>query len=225
LEDYKRIVTISQKFNDIIEFLQKITEENMKKSPQYIQLQEGVAKARKAADQASDRNQKATQKETLREIQRQLDQLPKQKLSKVDQYLLDGVRLWIDTFMASRINFRIYPFPNCPSFQVLCNLKRDCFVDSDLEHLLYGYGNRPNVALAVFGLITSIPDEAKPTFDPMKEFETVSGLSESMALEKGFRGVFIGLEGMEGLVRYSRYPNVTVHPIAVYRSFQPVHKP
>jgi hypothetical protein len=47
-----------------------------------------------------------------------------------------------------------------------------------------------------------------------------SELSESMALEKGFRGVFIGLEGMEVLVRYSRYPNVTVHPIAVYRSFQ-----
>lgn len=90
-----------------------------------------------------------------------------------------------------------------------------------LEHLLYGYGNRPNVALTVFGLITSIPTDAKPTFDPMKEFEGLSELSESMALEKGFRNAFIGLEAMEGLVRYSRYPNVTVHPIAVYRSFKP----
>jgi hypothetical protein len=58
----------------------------------------------------------------------------------------------------------------------------------------------------------------------MKEFETATALPEGMAFEKGCRGVFIGLEGMEGLVRYSRYPNVTVHPIAVYRSFQPVRK-
>jgi hypothetical protein len=80
--------------------------------------------------------------------------------------------------MPSRINLRIYPFPNCPSFQVLCNLKSECFLDSDLEHLLYGYGNRPNVPLAVFGLITSIPDKAKPTFDPMKEFEMTSERSD-----------------------------------------------
>lgn len=220
LEDYKHIVAISQRFNEIIEFLQKIHEENFKKSPQYVQLQEGLAKAKEAA-KVGDRNQKAAQNLALREIQRQLEELPKQKLEKVEGYLLDGIRLWIDTFMPSRINFRIYPFPNCPSFQVLCNLKRECFVDSDLEHLLYGYGNRPNVALTVFGLITSIPSQTKPAFDPMKEFEIASEISESMALERGFRGAFIGLEAMEGLVRYSRYPNVTVHPIAVYRSFEP----
>ncbi len=220
LEDYKHIVAISQKFNEIVEFLQKIHEENAKKSPQYLQLQEGLAKAKEAL-RVGDRNQRAAQNSALKAIQRQVDDLPKQKLDKVEEYLLKGIRLWIETFMPSRINFRIYPFPNCPSFQVLCNLKRECFVDSDLEHLLYGYSNRPNVALTVFGLITSIPSQTKSSFDPMKEFETAPEISESMALERGFRGAFIGLEAMEGLVRYSRYPNVTVHPIAVYRSFKP----
>jgi hypothetical protein len=76
LEDYKRIVTISQKFNKIVEFLQKIGEENMKQSPQYIQLQESLVKARQAAEQSANRNQRAAQKEVLKEMQRQLEELP-----------------------------------------------------------------------------------------------------------------------------------------------------
>ena len=92
--------------------------------------------------------------------------------------------------MSSRINFRVYPFTNCPSFQVLCNLKRDCFVDSDLEHLMYGYGNRPNVPLAVFGLVTSLPPEDDPAFDPLAEFETDEALPERVAFEKAFRKMF-----------------------------------
>jgi hypothetical protein len=92
-------------------------------------------------------------------------------------------------------------------------------VDSDLEHLLYGYGPRPNVPLSVFGLITSLPPKNDTPFDPMKEFEGGSQLSEKEAFERGFRGVFVGMEALESMVRYSRYPNVTVHPIAVYRSF------
>jgi hypothetical protein len=220
LEDYRRILSISEKFNDILTLIEKAIQEGVKKSPQYVKIQELVAAANEAAEAVSDRNQKATQRAKAKEMQRQLDALSKPPLSnRIDEWLLNGMRLWINTFMPSRINFRIYPFANCPSFQVLCNLKRECFVDADLEHLLYGYGNRPNVPLAVFGLITSIPDESGPTFDPMKEFETNPELSERAAFEKGFRGVFAGMEGMEAFARYSRYPNVTVHPIAVYRSF------
>ena len=40
---------------------------------------------------------------------------------------------------------------------------------------------------------------------------------DPVAFERGFRGVFRGLEAMEGLMRFSRYPNLTVYPIAVYR--------
>ena len=89
----------------------------------------------------------------------------------------------------------------------------------DLEHLVYGYGNRPNVPLTVFGLITSVPQPDESTFDPMKEFEMTVPLAERVAFEKSFRAVFGAMDGLESFVRYSRYPNVTVHPIAVYRSF------
>jgi hypothetical protein len=219
IEDYRRILAVGEKFNEIIAFLSKAAQDTMKKSPQYLELQQTIAAARQAAASAPDRNQRAVQKQKLKVLEQQIEESLKPQLSSIEPWLMDGLRLWIDTFMTSRINFRIYPFPECPSFQVLCNLKRESFVDSDLEHLLYGYGPRPNVPLAVFGLITSLPPVGDIPFDPMAEFEESSTLSEKAAFEKGFRGVFVGMEGLEAMMRYSRYPNVTIHPIAVYRSF------
>jgi hypothetical protein len=219
VEDYRRILAITQKFNDVTAFLAKINEENTKKSDEYKALQKLISDALDAANSLKDRNKKATQRQTAKQLERQLDELTKAKVSGVDDWLVDGIGLWINTFMANRINFRLYPFPDCPSFQVLCNLKRDCFVDTDLEHVLYGYGNRPNVPLTVFGLVTSLPTEDDSSFDPMKEFETETAVSDKIKFEKGFRDLFTGMEGIESFVRYSRYPNVTVHPIAVYRSF------
>jgi hypothetical protein len=138
LEDYRRILAISEKFNDLVGFVARSAQEGIKKSPEFQQLEALLAAATDAANKLPDRNQKAVQREKAKAAQRQLQELAKPKLSKVDQWILDGIRLWINTFMPTRINFRVFPFPNAPSFQVLCNLKEKCFVDSDLEHLLYG---------------------------------------------------------------------------------------
>jgi hypothetical protein len=219
IEDYRHILAIALKFNDVVGFIVRAGQENAKKSPEYQQLQALITEAKGDADRTTDRNQRAAKRAGLKNIQGQLEDMTKAQLEAVDQWLIDGMRVFIETFMPSRINFRIYPFPDCPSFQILCNLKRDCFVDSDLEHLLYGYGNRPNVPLAVFGLITSLPPEGDLLFDPMREFTERDDLSSQEVFESAFRGVFIGMEGVESFVRYSRYPNVTIHPIAVYRSF------
>lgn len=220
LEDYRRIVAISEQFNEIIRFIGLATQETAKKSPAYTDLLRLIDQEEAAADAVKDRNQRAAKKSQIRQLRGKLEELLKPQIGGVDSWLLEGVRLFINTFMPSRINFRIYPFPECPSFQVLCNLKRDCFVDADLEHLLYGYGNRPNVPMAVLGLITSLPPETPSSFDPMREFVENPTLVESAGFEQGFRGLFVGMEGMEAAARFSRYPNVTVHPIAVYRSFR-----
>jgi hypothetical protein len=219
LEDYKRILAISEKFNEIVALIVKASQEAAKNSPAYVDLQNLIVAEDAAADQIRDRNQKSAKKSQIKQMRKQVDELLKPKLNTVAPWLIDGMRLFINRFMSSRINFRIYPAPNCPSFQVLCNLKRDCFVDSDLEHLLYGYSNRPNVPLAVFGLITSAPPEQTSSFDPMQEFSDNPSLADTAGFEQGFRGVFVGMEGIESIVRFSRYPNITVHPIAVYRSF------
>ena len=48
---------------------------------------------------------------------------------------------------------------------------------------MYCYGNRPNVLLAVFGLITSIPEKEASDFSSMKEFEDLEELSKEMVSE------------------------------------------
>jgi hypothetical protein len=74
----------------------------------------------------------------------------------------------------------------------------------------------------VFGLITSIPPKSAESFDPMKEFESFAGSMDKIVFEKAFRDLFSALEAFESFVRFSRYPNISVHPIAVFRQFRAI---
>ena len=219
IEDYQRIMSITNRLNDIMGFINQSQIETLKQNPEFVAIQAQIETKRQEIKQIKDRNQKAVETAKLKALENQVETALADltKTSGIDQWLLDGIKQWIDTFMPNRINFRIYPFENSPSFQILCNLKRDCFVDQNLEHLLYGYGNRPNVPLAVFGLITFIPPKEKPTFNPVAEFDNNN--SPDVAFEKGFREIFGAMEQFESFVRFSRYPNITIHPIAVFREF------
>jgi hypothetical protein len=93
-------------------------------------------------------------------------------------------------------------------------------VDQDLEHLLYGYGNRPTIPLAVFGLVTAAPSVEGHQFDPLKDLRTEPVSEPTIIFEKAFRELFGAMEALEAFVRYWRYPNISVHPIAVYRRIE-----
>lgn len=219
IEDYQKILSTSQRFNDIAEFLSKCGTNALKESPEYIEMQEQLDVLRGEIKSTKNGQEKAAKRKQLKVAESALKGLTSSQVEKLEKWLLDGIKLWIQTFMANRINFRVYPFPQCPSFQVICNLKRDCFVDSDLEHLLYGYGTRPNVPLSVFGLLTSIPlEDSADQFDPLAEFDSEL-LTDHQKFEGAFRKMFQAMDDLDAFMRYSRYPNVTVHPIAVYRSF------
>lgn len=210
IEDYNRISRISERFNDVIKFITKGSLESLKELPEYAELRQTI-------ENEKDRNKKSKLKSELNALLNQLKKEKQSDLSPIDDWLIDGMKNWIDTFMPNRINLRIYPYEYCPSFQIICNLKRECFVDQDLEHILYGYGYRPNIMLSIFGLITSFPPKDGKLFDPMKEFEDESILTDETIFEKAFRGIFGGMDGMENFTRYSRYPNITIHPMAVFR--------
>jgi hypothetical protein len=220
IEDYQRILSISEKFNDLAKFIGRSATENVKKTPEYLEIEGTVNELKESFRAITDRNQKAQAKARIQALESSIEKMLQAQIKGVEPWILDGVKLWITTFMPTRINFRVYPFAGCPSFQVLCNLKRYSFVDQDLEHLLYGYGTRPNIPLAIFGLITSIPPKSGEIFDPLAEFEDNSEMSKEMIFEKAFRGMFGAMDGMENFVKYSRYPNITVHPIAVFRPFE-----
>ena len=219
IEDYPRILSICEQYNNVIDFIAQCGLQSIKSSPEYVQMQTEIEDARKRIGKIKNRDEKSKQKRELKALEASIKDMAKSEIEGVEQWLLDGIKLWINTFMPTRINFRTYPIPSCPDFQVICNLKRECFVDQDPEHLLYGYGNKPNVDLTVFGLITSIPSADDERFDPMTEFADESKLDDKVVFERAFRGIFGAMDDIEAFVRYSRYPNITVHPIAIYRSF------
>ncbi len=219
IEDYIRILSVIAKFPNIMDLIAYSQLETLRKNPEIAQLEKQLSDKRKEIERIKDRNKRAVEKGKLDSIEKQFNELTKQQLANIDPKLIETIELFINTFIPNRINFRVYPFTQCPSFQILCNLKRECFVDQDLEHLLYGYSNRPNVQLSVFGLVTSIPPKDGSFFDPMSEFLGQSVGNAQLDFEKSIRELFSTMDNFESFMRYSRYPNITVHPIAVYRDF------
>lgn len=218
LEDYRKISKIASRSNEIIEFVESCAIQNI---PECKELQKQIDVAKKQANLEKNRNKKIIILQKIKTIENTLKGMLKINLdNKVDDWLLAGIQKWIEIYMANRTNFRIYPIVNCPSFQIICNLKTDCFVDQDLEHLLYGYGHRPNIPLTAYGLITSIPSQSELQFDPMTEFKDNDKLTDKAKLEKAFRDMFSAMDAMEDYVRYSRYPNITIHPIAIFRNIK-----
>jgi hypothetical protein len=69
-------------------------------------------------------------------------------------------------------------------------------------------------------LITSLPSKNEILFNPLQEFQDVEILSKKMKFESAFRKVFQAMEDIEDFSKYSRYPNISIYPIAIYRDFK-----
>jgi len=170
-----------------------------------------------------DRNQRSKQELKINSLEKELNEFVEinlQRLDPIADWLKDGIEKWIEVFLKNRIIFRIYPFESCPSFQVFCNLKSKCFLDQEVEHFFCSYGFRPNIKLSAFGLITSIPSKNGISFDPLREFQNKEILSDKMKFESAFRKIFQAMDNIEDFSRYSRYPNITIYPIAIYRDLR-----
>ena len=72
----------------------------------------------------------------------------------------------------------------------------------------------------MIGIVTSVPAEGGETFKPLVEFER-DGLANYESVENAFRGLFRGFDGLEQMIRTSRFPRVLVLPLTVYRSVAP----
>lgn len=217
IEDYARIAEFAANFKKLAAFIATCAAQS---KPDLQALLHQRENASAELERTKDKNARKRIEIQIATLERNISGVLAKELPSPDQWLLDGINFWIDLFMKNRLNLRVYPYPESPAFQILCNLKRDCFVDQDLEHLLFGYGNRPNVPLGVFGLITSMPSKSGEGFDPLNEFKNVEKLADAMNYEYSFRQVFEAMETMQALVRFSRYPNISIHPIAVFREFR-----
>jgi hypothetical protein len=209
IEDYKQINKIMCKFNEISDYIEKCRIINTK---EFKDIQMQLITAKSEIMNEKDKIKK-TKVRILEEELKKLEQI--KEITRLEDWFTDGLRLFIDTLMPERINFRVYPFESVPDFQVIANLKRDCFVDGYLENILFAYGIRPNVKLTIIGLITSIPSRNGSEFMPQIQEDRAKGNTD---MGKAFQQLFLSMQGIENLVRFSQYPNITIFPLAVYHS-------
>lgn len=222
IEDYERLKGIAGSFPEIVELINKGAESAFLKSPDYIALQEQLKSAENNAKDIKDRSQRIGEQQKIKLLRDEVSNRIKSltKIQTVEQWILDGLKTWVDVFLPGIINFRVYPSADRPDEHVFGHLKKHCFEDPDTSSFHFTYGSFPTEDLTMIGIITSVPFEEGEQFKPLAEFEK-DDLADYESIEKGFRGVFRGFDGFEQMVRTCRFPRILVHPLTIYRSVSP----
>lgn len=221
-EDYERMKAIAADFPEVVKLINKSSESNLLASPEYVEVKSQLDSASKALNSIKDRNAHSREKQRIADLRSELARLvaAASKVDLVDQWILDGMRTWIDAFLPGIVNFRVYPNPELRDEHVFGHLKRRCFEDAEFGALHFTYGSFPTENLTMVGIITSVPIEEGETFKPLAEFDR-SDLVDYESVENAFRGLFRGFDGIEQMVRTSRFPRILVQPLTVYRSVAP----
>lgn len=222
VEDYERMKAIGIVFPEIVKIINKSTEVSLLNSPDYLELKAQLEAADDALKSIKDRNARANEGQRIKEAKKKLTTLltTASTIKTVDQWILDGMKTWIDAFLSGIVNLRVYPSSDRPDEHIFGHLKKHCFEDTDTGSFHFTYGSFPTEELTMIGIVTSVPTEDGEQFKPMAEFDK-EVLADKESVEQGFRGVFRGFDGLEQMIRTCRYPRVLVHPLTVYRSVAP----
>jgi len=222
IEDYERMKGIAAAFPEIVKLINKSGESALLSSPAYIELNDQIVAAQRAIKGIKDRNARSSEELRLNKAKEALSILVASatKIDIVEQWILDGMKTWIDAFLPGIVNLRVYPYIDRPDEQVFGHLKKSCFEDVDASSFHFTYGSFPTEDLTLVGIVTSVPSQEGEQFRPLGEFDKTE-LADHESVERGFRGVFRGFDGLEQMIRTCRFPRVLVHPLTVYRSVAP----
>lgn len=222
IEDYERIKGIAVAFPEVVKLINKSTESALLSSREYIELNTQVEEARTAIKEIKDRNARSSKEQRLKKAKEKLSALiaTATKINVVEQWILDGMKTWIDAFLPGIVNLRVYPCVERSDEHVFGHLKKSCFEDVDASSFHFTYGSFPTEDLTLVGIVTSVPSQEGEQFKPLGEFEKTE-LADHESVERGFRGVFRGFDGIEQMIRTCRFPRVLVYPLTVYRSVAP----
>lgn len=218
-EDYERMKKIGQDFPSIAALINKSQLNTIEQSPEYQSIVDQISALRNTS---GERNSKNKAKQQAKELQGQLDQF-KASITDVDtvpQWILDGMKTWIDAFLPNITNIRVYPFSEENDEHLFGHLEPSNFTIADPTAFHFTYGSFPTEEFTIIGIVTSVPSAEEENFKPLSEFEKEE-LEDYESVENAFRGMFRGFDGMEAMVRTCRYPRVLVHPVLVYRQTSP----
>lgn len=224
IEDYQKLLLTLDNFNPLIDFISKCYLSGLENNEDFIEMQKEIEEQKKQVEKLQGKKKIIAEKQ-IEQIEKQIRDMTKNLsgIERLPDWFINGLKIFMDTFIANRINIRIYPFYKKTEFHVIANLKKKWFVDTDLENILFAYGTRPNIKLSIFGLITSLPSNEEKMIDPLSQYEYYmkkKKLDSDINFEKSFRKVFVAMEEFEKFVRFSRYPNITIYPIAVFRDIK-----
>tara|TARA_R110001592_G_scaffold20926_18_gene84758 strand:+ start:6713 stop:7750 length:1038 start_codon:yes stop_codon:yes gene_type:complete len=222
IEDYERIKKVGQDFPEIVKFINRSNEDSFKETPEYKQIEEEIEKLKNTTHK--DKGVRHSNNKKAKALKEQLNNLvtSSSAIEIVPQWILDGFKTWIDAFLPNITNIRVYPFQEQNDEHVFGHLEASNFMLSDPTALHFTYGSFPTEEFTLLGIVTSVPSNQDENFVPLQEFEQ-GDLNDEESVERGFRGVFRGFDGIESMVRTCRYPRVMVHPVLVYRQTSP-HK-
>ena len=213
-EDFERFKNIMSNFNEIQRLIYASVLEN---SPELIQQKKEINDLKKGLKKTNNHKELAK----LKAIEKKFDQTIEEQseASLLDETFVERVKTFLDTFTPNRLNFRLAPFDLFPDFQILANLKSEYLVNGDFENVIFTYGSRPNIKLTVFGIITSCPTKVDNRVDLNDEFigYEEDELSEEVAYDKIFRGVFSSFETFEKFFFVPSHPKIAISPIGIYR--------
>lgn len=218
-EDYERMKKIGQDFPSIVELINKSSTNTLESSPEYQAI---LHKIKLLQNTSGDAYKKQLAKKQAKDLQLTLEKL-KKSVTGVDivpQWILDGMKTWIDAFLPNIINIRVYPFSSEMDEHLFGHLDSSNFSIQDPTAFHFTYGSFPTEEFTMIGVVTSVPSKEDEEFKPLFEFEK-DELGDHERVESAFRGMFRGFDGMEAMVRTCRYPRVLVHPILVYRQTLP----
>ncbi len=223
--DFQRMKSHMDGINRIFEFINQGALHNLGRIGEFQKLKRQIEETEDNLAQIKDRNKRKTQSRQLDKLKDEFeksleDAIGADRATGIPEWQVEGIKDIIDFLMPNRNNLLLQPFENLGDFQIILNLKRDCFLDSDLDNVLFAYGSQPNVRLTVFGLVTSMPRiaDSVPSFEEMNTTQTNKG---SIAeFEQLFATVFDATSQVEKFGLFSYYPRVTVYPLAVYRTIR-----
>lgn len=219
IENYERMKKIGQDFPEIVKLINRSHAVTLMDSPEYKKIEQKIQELEKAT---GDKHATAKAKRQAKDLRAGLDSLlaSSTAVNMVPQWILDGMRTWIDAFLPNITNIRVYPFKEENDEHIFGHLDASNFTVSDPTAFHFTYGSFPTEEFTMLGVITSVPSDEEENFVPLKEFEKDT-LEDYESVERAFRGLFRGFDGIEAMVRTCRYPRVLVHPILVYRQSSP----
>ncbi len=217
IEDYERLKEINQNYPAIVELINRSASESIKKTTEYQKIENEI----KTLKSATGKN-KAEAKRKIAVLEQEVETILEQArpIKGAPEWILDGMKTWIDAFLPNIINVRVYPSQLDMDEHIFGHLNSSNFIIRDSNAFHFTYGSFPTEELTMIGIITSVPDDGEEKFNPLEEFH-MQELNDKKKVEKAYRGVFRGFDGFEAMIRTSRYPRVLVHPILVYRETLP----